>query len=318
MLVDEVTIRVFSGEGGAGCVAFNKNMNSRGPTGGSGGRGGSIYFEGTSDLGALYQFRNKKEIAAQDGQDGRDQFRDGANSPDLTVTIPVGTVILQDKGRVVGEVTKVGQRILIAKGGLGGRGNFLFRSSTNTTPLQAENGEAGQRLILKLEMKMIADVGLVGLPNAGKSSLLNELTKAKSKVGNYSFTTLEPHLGDYHGLIIADLPGLIEKASEGKGLGHKFLKHIERTKIIFHLIAGDGADPLSNYKVVRREMANYSPDLLVKPEYIFLSKSDNLTAAEKEQIVTRFKKEGFSTFLLSIHDLDSLRKVKKILDDLSK
>lgn len=317
MLIDEVTIRVSAGDGGKGCAAFNKNLNSLGPTGGNGGTGGSIYFEGVSDLTALSQFRNKKEVVAQDGQNGRDQFRDGANSPDLTVEIPLGTVIHRGR-RIVGEVTKVGQKILITKGGLGGRGNFLFRSSTNTTPMEFEKGEPGQKLVLSLEMKMIAEVGIIGLPNVGKSSLINELTRAKSKVANYHFTTLEPHLGSYHGLIIADLPGLIEEASRGKGLGYKFLRHIERTKILFHLVACDSPDPLKDYKVVRQELANYNPILLQKTEYIFLSKSDNSETLVKKEMISRFKNEGLSTQLLSIHDYESLEKVKKILESLLK
>lgn len=316
MLIDEVTIHVFAGDGGRGCAAFDKNLNSRGPTGGSGGRGGSIYFEGTSDLNALSQFRNRKKIKAQDGQAGRSQFRDGANSPDLTVSIPLGTVIHQGEKAILGEMTRVGQRILIAHGGRGGRGNFLFRSSTNTTPQEFEDGQTGQRLILNLEMKMIADVGLVGLPNVGKSSLLNELTRAKSKVGNYTFTTLEPHLGNYNGLIIADLPGLIEDASKGRGLGHKFLKHIERTRIIFHLVSCDSADPLRDYKIVRQELANFNRAILAKPEYLFLSKSDNIESESKKKILALFQKEGILAYLLSVHDLESLNKVKEILNGL--
>ena len=217
MLIDEVTIKVSAGAGGKGAVAFNKNLKSLGPAGGTGGNGGSIYFEGVSDLNALAQFRYKKSIEADDGGDGRGQFIDGADGRDLVLKIPVGTVIKKIDGAVSEkELLKVGERIIIAKGGHGGKGNFHFRSPRNTTPIRFQEGLLGESFTLKLELKLIADVGFIGLPNAGKSSLLNELTKAQSKVANYPFTTLEPNLGAYYEIILADIPGLIEGASSGK------------------------------------------------------------------------------------------------------
>ena len=234
MLIDDVTIKVKAGAGGRGAVAFNNNLMSLGPAGGSGGNGGKIYFEGVSDLNALGQFRYKKEIRSENGENGKGQFRDGADGKDLILKVPVGTVY--KIGRQTIEVLKIGQRILVASGGHGGKGNFQFRSPKLTTPKRFQEGLPVEEFILRLELKLIAVVGLIGLPNAGKSSLLNELTEAKSKVANYAFTTLEPSLGVYYNLILADIPGLIEGASTGKGLGDKFLKHVERAKRLFHLI----------------------------------------------------------------------------------
>ncbi|MCL5004279.1 MAG: GTPase ObgE [Patescibacteria group bacterium] len=317
MLIDEVTIKVSAGKGGDGCVDFNKNLRSLGPVGARGGNGGSVYFEGVSDLSALSQFRYKKEIRGENGQNGRGQFMDGAKAEDITIKIPVGTVITNLSRSTKHEITKVGEKILIAKGGRGGRGNFFFKSPTNTTPMEFEYGKPGQSFNLKLEMKMIADVGLVGLPNVGKSSLLNELTKAKSKVADYRFTTLEPHLGDYYGLIIADIPGLIEGASGGRGLGDKFLRHVERTKVLFHLIAADSADPVLDYNVIRRELGLYNKNLLEKPEYIFLSKSDEVAANELKEKIKTLKKKKLEVTPLSIIDEASLKVVKKILNQLN-
>ncbi|MFY9462640.1 MAG: GTPase, partial [Candidatus Sungiibacteriota bacterium] len=219
MLIDDVTIKVEAGDGGRGAVAFNKNLMSLGPAGGSGGSGGSVFIEGVSDLNALSQFRYEKEAKAEDGARGGSQFRDGTDGADRILKIPVGTIILNIGTGKTSEVLSVGQRILLARGGKGGRGNFHFRSSINTTPREFEEGTPGERFTARLELKLIADVGLIGLPNAGKSSLLNELTKASVKVANYPFTTLEPNLGAHYELILADIPGLIEGASAGRGLG---------------------------------------------------------------------------------------------------
>jgi len=235
MLIDNAKIRVSAGDGGDGGIGFR--TKGEGPTGGNGGHGGDVYIKGKKDLGALKQFRYKKSIKAGDGEDGRSKFRDGHNGEDIYLRIPVGTVVYNFTKKIQYEVREEGETFLIAKGGAGGKGNFLLRSSTNTTPKKARPGKKGESFILGLELKFIADVGLIGLPNAGKSSLLNELTAAKSKVANYPFTTLEPHLGVYYGIIIADIPGLMEGASKGKGLGIKFLRHIERTEVLFNLIS---------------------------------------------------------------------------------
>ena len=318
MLIDDVTIKVKAGDGGKGAVAFNKNLMSLGPTGGSGGKGGSVYFEGVSDLGALSQFRYKKDVEAAHGADGRGQFRDGQDGKDLVIKVPIGTAIHKIETGEIEEILKIGEKILIAKGGLGGKGNFHFRSSRNTTPKQFQPGLPGENFTVKLELKLIADVGLIGLPNAGKSSLLNELTKAKSKVANYPFTTLEPNLGAYYELIIADIPGLIEGASLGKGLGVKFLRHIERTKILFHLISAESENPAKDYEIIRKELETHSAEsgkeLVKKPEYVFLSKSDALPEKDLKKKIAALKKIGKNALPISILDDASMEKVKKVLN----
>ena len=314
MLIDEVTIKVNAGDGGRGAVAFNKNKMSLGPTGGSGGKGGSVYFEGISDLSSLNKFRYKKEISAENGAVGGEQFRDGPDGEDLLVKIPVGTVISKIETGESEEILKTGEKLLIAKGGIGGKGNFRFRSPTNTTPKQYQEGRLGEQFTLKLELKLIADVGFIGLPNVGKSSLLNELTRAQSVVANYPFTTLEPNLGAYYELILADIPGLIEGASGGKGLGTKFLRHIERTKILFHLISAESENPAKDYKTIKEELAAYSPQLTKKDEFVFLSKSDMVTAADLKKKIATLKKINKNVIPISIHDWDSLEKIKKILN----
>jgi len=316
MLIDDVTITAIAGHGGKGLVAFNKTKMSLGPTGGSGGMGGSIFLEGVSDLGALRQFRFKKENKAENGQNGKSQLNDGYNAEDLTLYVSTGTVahILQT-GKDI-EINKIGQRELIAKGGGGGRGNYHFRSSVNTTPKQFEEGAPGQSFKIRLELKMIADVGFIGLPNVGKSSLLNELTNANSKVANYPFTTLEPNLGVYYDLILADIPGLIEGASKGRGLGIRFLRHVERTKTLFHFIAADSADPVLDYKTVRSELGKYNKLLLEKPEYIFISKKDAVPANIADKAEKNLKKLNKNIIQTSIFDWDSIEAVKRVLNNL--
>ena len=318
MLIDEITIKVSAGNGGKGAVAFNKNLNQYGPVGGSGGKGGSVYIEGSSDLSILNNFRFKKEFSAKNGEDGKAQFRDGANAEDLFLQVPLGTVIHNVTTGVDREVVVIGERILITAGGKGGRGNFHFRSSTRTRPRKFEYGKQGEHFDLRLELKLIADVGLIGLPNVGKSSLLNELTNAQSKVANYAFTTLEPNLGVYFELILADIPGLIEGASSGKGLGIKFLRHIERTKILFHIISAESENPAADYKTIREELGAYNKALLKKKEYLFLSKSDMVSLAELKKKLAAVKKLNPSAKPFSIHDFDSIERIKKILKTLIK
>ena len=210
MLIDDITIRVSAGNGGKGAVAFTKNMMSLGPAGGNGGLGGSVYAVGVSDLSALGQFRFKKEFNAEDGRDGRGQFRDGHDGKNLLLKVPVGTVIHNLTNGTDVVIEKTGERVIVAQGGKGGKGNIKFKSARHTTPTYAQSGLPGESFNIRLELKFIADVGFVGLPNVGKSSLLNALTNAESKVANYAFTTLEPNLGAYYNLILADIPGLIE------------------------------------------------------------------------------------------------------------
>ena len=314
MLIDDIKIEVAAGNGGKGCVAFNKNLMSLGPAGGSGGRGGSVIFVGVSDLNALGQFRFRKQVNAENGREGKGQFCDGPDAKDEMIKIPVGTVIHNITTGIDQEITKVGQEILIAKGGRGGRGNFQFRGSRNTTPKEFEEGKPGEGFELRLELKMIADIGFVGLPNLGKSSLLNELTNANVKVANYQFTTLEPNLGVYYGLILADIPGLIEGASDGKGLGIKFLKHVERTKIIFHFLAADSEDIMADYKTIRAELKAFNLALLEKPEYILVSRSDMVDEKQLKKIITRAKKINKNAAPISIHNWDQIQKIKEILN----
>ncbi len=314
MLIDDVIVKISAGNGGKGAVAFNKNLMSLGPVGGSGGLGGSAYAEGVSDLSMLNQFRYKKQFAAENGRDGRDQFRDGHDGKDLVLKVPIGTVIHNLTAKTDVEVTKVGERILLVRGGRGGKGNFHFRSATNTSPKQFQMGLPGEEGTFRLELKLIADVGFVGLPNAGKSSMLNELTNAKSKVANYAFTTLEPNLGAYYELILADIPGLIEGSSAGRGLGVKFLRHIERTRTLFHFISAESDDPAKDYKVIRKELGAHAKSLLKKPEHLFLSKSDLLTAPELKKKLAALRKIDKNALAVSIHDSDSLDTVRAVLN----
>lgn len=316
MLIDDVKIKINAGNGGKGKAVFNKNLGSFGPAGGSGGKGGSVYGEGVTDLTALAQFRFKKEFSAQNGKDGRDQFRDGSDGVNLILKIPIGTVVHNFANGSEINFEKTGERILLAKGGGGGKGNFQFRSSTNTSPTQSEPGMLGEQFVFRFELKFIADVGFIGLPNVGKSSLLNALTNAGSKVGNYPFTTLEPHLGAYYNLILADIPGLIEGSSTGRGLGIKFLRHIERTRVLFHFISAESPDPKRDYDTIRKELNAYNMQLLNKPEYLFLSKSD---LVDKKTLLGKLgilKKINAKSISISINDLESVKKIKRILNDL--
>ncbi|KKR08116.1 MAG: GTPase obg [Parcubacteria group bacterium GW2011_GWC1_39_29] len=314
MLVDELKIKVVAGKGGDGTVSFNKNKMSLGPTGAKGGNGGSIYLEGISDIGALTRLKSRKSFKAEDGKVGGRQYNDGVTGKDLIIEVPVGTIAINISTKNEIEVTKIGEKVLIAKGGRGGHGNFHFRSSTNTSPKEFQVGTPGEKINYRLELKLIADVGLLGMPNVGKSSLINELTRAKSKVANYAFTTLEPHLGSYYGLIIADIPGIIEGASSGKGLGIKFLKHIERTSVLFHLISAESENPITDYEIMRAELGAYKEELLDKKEYLFISKSDMVKPTDLKKMIAKLKKLNKNILPLSIHDWDSLEAVHKILN----
>lgn len=306
MLTDEVSISVTAGKGGDGVVAFDKIKMSLGPTGGDGGKGGDIYLEGVSNLSALNKYRHKREHFAENGQNGKGDKSTGAGGKDLVLTVPIGSfVTISESGRSI-DIRTPGEKVLIARGGKGGRGNFCFRSPSNTTPKEREEGKLGECFGLSIELRLIADIGLIGLPSAGKSSLLNELTAAEAKVGAYHFTTLEPNLGVMDGIIIADIPGLIEGASDGRGLGTKFLRHIRRTKILAHCISLESEDPEKDYLAVRKELEKFDPELAEKKEIILLTKSDIATpetATEKARIFGRYGREIMT---VSIHDLDSI------------
>lgn len=316
MLIDDVKIKVRAGSGGTGAVAFNKTKMNLGPTGGNGGDGGSVYFEGVSNIGALLQFRSRKEWEAEDGKKGGSRLNDGTGGKDLILPVPVGTVAHNLTTKEDFEITEIGQKVLVAKGGHGGKGNYKFRSAVNMSPTEFQEGLPGEENEWRLELKLIADVGFVGLPNVGKSSLLNSLTKANAKVANYPFTTLEPNLGAYYELILADIPGLIEGASFGKGLGIKFLRHIERTKKLFHFISAESENPLADYEIIRKELGAYNEKLLEKQEYIFLSKSDMLEEKDLKKKMKELKKIGKEIIPISIIDDESIAKVEKLLREI--
>jgi GTP-binding protein len=318
MLIDNATITVKAGKGGKGAVAFSKIKMSLGPTGGSGGRGGSAYLEAVSDLGALRRFRSTKDFEAENGRDGRPSFRDGHIGKDLILLVPRGTIVHGAADGETHEMNKIGERVLVAKGGNGGKGNFQYRSSRNTTPKQSQPGLPGEACTLQLELKLIADIGIIGLPNVGKSSFLNAVTNAQSPVANYHFTTLEPYLGSYFGLILADIPGLIEGASSGKGLGVKFLRHIERTRILFHFIDSNTEDPIRDYEVIHKELGAYNPLLLEKTEYLFVTKIDTVDEKRVEEVAQKLKKHtrAKEIFTISVKNPDAMVAAKKLLNSI--
>ncbi len=317
MLIDEAIIKIASGHGGRGAVSFRKTKMALGPDGGNGGKGGDIIFKGIENINGLDKFRSKKEFKALDGFPGASDFVDGANAKNLILLIPTGTVIHNLTNRNDYEMEKIGQEITIARGGNGGKGNFKFRSSTNTSPKEFQPGLDGEEFNIKLELKLIADVGFVGLPNVGKSTLLNTLTNAKAKTANYPFTTLEPNLGAYYELILADIPGIIEGASDGKGLGYKFLRHIERTKTIFHFLSAESDDIAKDYKVIKKELELYNPELIKKPEYLLLTKTDTVDEKTLKTLLTQTKKINKNAFPISVYDEKSLEPLKKVLNKLA-
>lgn len=312
MLVDKAEITVHGGHGGAGCVSFGFLRRS-GPDGGNGGKGGDLYIRATSDLTLLNQYTSKFDFAAPSGENGSKNKKTGKGGDDVELLVPIGTVVInKETGKEIVEFTKIDQRELIAKGGNGGWGNYEFRSPTRTTPDFAKPGLPGEKFDIILNLKLIADYGLIGLPNAGKSSLLNELTRAQAKTANYPFTTLTPNLGAIGSKFIADIPGLIEGASAGKGLGIEFLKHIEKVKVLLHCISAESDDMARDYKIVRDEMGKYNKELLNKKEIIIITKSD---LVEKDNLIKSLNKKAIfkNSFLVSIHDWDSIESLKKLL-----
>jgi GTP-binding protein len=302
MFVDRVTINVKGGDGGNGCLAFRreKYVPRGGPSGGDGGSGGSIILravQGVTNLAHLSSQRHWKGDRGEHGQ-GSDCFGKGAD--DLIIEVPAGTIVRdRDRGHLLRDLKQVGDWVAVAKGGRGGHGNKFFKTSTNRAPRQVEAGEKGEERWITLELKVIADVGLVGLPNAGKSTLLSRISRAHPEIADYPFTTKYPNLGTvYEGdrsFVVADIPGLIEGAHEGHGLGHEFLRHVERTRLLVHLVDAvpmDGSDPVANYRAIRNELEKYSPALAARPEVLVVTKLD-LTGSEeaRERIATELCRE---------------------------
>lgn len=308
---DEARIQVASGKGGDGVIRWLRTKESArgGPSGGDGGRGGDVVFVGVRDLAALSQFRYEKKFQADNGEAGKGELKHGKNGADIVLKVPVGTLVRVVDSGEEHEITKEDERLVLFRGGHGGLGNARFKSSTNQNPFQQTAGKKGRGGDIELTLKIIADAGLIGLPNAGKSSLLNALTRAKSKVGDYPFTTLEPNLGEFYGYILADIPGLIEGASSGRGLGIKFLRHVERTGILLHLVSASTDDPIASYREVRKEIDTFGHGLPEKREIVVLSKTDLLSNEEVSARAKLLAKEtGREVLSVSIADDAALKK----------
>ncbi len=312
--VDEVTIDVAAGHGGSGCASFRREkfIPFGGPDGGDGGRGGSVWAQGDRNLNTLVDFRYARRHEARNGESGRGSDQFGAAAEDVVLRMPVGTIVKDaETGDLLGELLGHGERLLLAKGGDGGFGNLHFKSSTNRAPRQKTTGWPGEARKLQLELRVLADVGLLGMPNAGKSTLISAVSNAKPKIADYPFTTLHPHLGvvrvgPEQSFVIADVPGLIEGAAEGAGLGHQFLRHLQRTHLLLHMVDAapfdENVDPVEQVRAIERELLRYDPDLAAKPRWLVLNKVDMLDPAQRDaalkSIVRRLKWKGPS-FALS-------------------
>jgi GTP-binding protein len=305
MFVDQATIRVYAGAGGSGAEAFRreKYVARGGPSGGDGGRGGDVVLEADDQLSTLLDYRYQEHYRAERGQHGEGKNRTGRSGEDLVLRVPPGTYVTDaETGESVGELLEPGDRLVVAKGGRGGRGNAAFASPTNRAPRKWEPGELGEERRLSLELKLIADVGLVGLPNAGKSTLLSAVSAARPKVADYPFTTLQPNLGvvqlsGSRTFVLADIPGIIEGAHEGKGLGLQFLRHIERTRVLAFMIPADSEDPAAELETLRAELAEYSAELADKPFSVVLTKADLL--GPDDDVEAPPAPEAWATFVLS-------------------
>ena len=326
MFIDEVLMEVEAGRGGDGCMAYRREkfVPMGGPNGGNGGKGADIIFKADEGLKTLLDLRYQKKITGEPGKNGEGKNKSGSYAEDKIVKVPVGTTIKDnDTGLIIADLTKHNEEVIVAYGGKGGRGNVSLATKSNPCPSFAERGEPGEVRKIKVELRMLADVGLVGLPSVGKSTLLSMITNANPKIASYHFTTLSPNLGVVttkdNNFVIADLPGLIEGASDGLGLGHKFLKHIERTKIIAHIIdmsASEGRDPYEDYQVIRKELENFSPKLLNKQEIIIANKMDLPNSLENLSIFKKkINKEVYEISALNNENLDT---IINVLSDLVK
>jgi GTP-binding protein len=313
--IDEIKIYAEAGRGGDGVVRWRqeKFVPKGGPAGGDGGRGGDFYVQAVRDIHVLSKYKAKKDFKASRGEDGGKKSLHGKSGEDFFLKLPLGAIITSVETGETWQLTEEDQKIMLLKGGYGGFGNEHFKSSVNTTPLESREGQEGERGNFNIELELFADIGLIGLPNAGKSSLLNALTNAKAVVGDYPFTTLDPNLGDFYGYIIADIPGLIEGASEGKGLGIKFLRHIKRTRMIAHLVSFENSGMITSYKEVRKELAKYDKKLKLgddglasKEEIIILTKTDVVDPEVVKKKIAAFKKlapaRKGGVFVISLFD----------------
>lgn len=302
--VDEAKIYVKAGHGGSGCVSFRREkfVPKGGPDGGDGGKGGDVIFHATESHHTLLDLKYKQHQTAKNGGHGSGNHRTGKSAEDLKIDVPVGTIIKNfETGEVLADLSEPGQTFLAARGGIGGKGNAHFTTSTHQTPRFAQEGMEGEEFTLKLELKLLADVGIIGFPNAGKSTFISRVSAAKPKIADYPFTTLTPHLGvvkysDSKSFVVADIPGLIPGAHEGLGMGDKFLKHVERTSLLFHIIdisAEPNTNAWSNFSVINQELGNYNPELLEKPQIVALNKIDLPYVRENaKKEVALFKKKG--------------------------
>ena len=325
--VDQVKIDVKSGDGGRGCVSFRREkfVEMGGPNGGDGGKGGDVYFVVADNLTTLLDFRYLRHYKAQNGSPGLGKDMHGKSGESLELRVPSGTLVYDDEtGELLADLTEPGTRMLFLKGGQGGRGNARFCTSTNRAPRYAQPGVPGETKTLRLELKLLADVGLVGLPNAGKSTLISVVSAAKPKVADYPFTTLVPNLGvvpygGYKSLVMADIPGLIEGASEGHGLGTRFLRHVERTDLFLHLVDlsfMQEGDALDNFQLINNELNNYDATLAQKPQMVVITKIDIPEVREEaEQIKTHFESLGYPTYLISAVTREG---VKELVDAVGK
>jgi GTP-binding protein len=325
--IDEVTLFATSGHGGAGCIAFRheKFIEFGGPSGGDGGKGGDVIFAASSGLSTLLELRHRPHQKAEKGHNGQGKNRHGAGGEDLVITVPVGTVITDaETGEQLADMNENGMRVILLKGGRGGQGNARFASATNKAPKFAQPGGEEEERKLRLELKLMADVGLLGLPNAGKSSLISKISAARPKIADYPFTTMVPSLGvvsykNYRSFVMADIPGIIEGAHDGAGLGHRFLKHLERSGILLHLVDISWMperDPLAEYEVVCRELGMFSAELAAKEQVVVITKTDlPQTREHLAEIVAWFEGRGIKVFAISSATGDG---IPELLDEIAR